>query len=110
MELLNFQFETPTLKGSNSTIKVGFSSPLQGKTSESNLDQTASILGWTIYEIDCYHEALYLYAQFSKIISGFWFFLILKKCSKFTTENGATRVFIRNFAEILRIFAAANQC
>jgi hypothetical protein len=35
MELLNFQVEIPTLNRSNSAIKVGFSSPLQGKTSES---------------------------------------------------------------------------
>jgi hypothetical protein len=36
LELLNFQVEIPTLKCSNLTIKVGFSSPLQGKTSESD--------------------------------------------------------------------------
>jgi hypothetical protein len=47
MELLNFQVEISTLKDSNFSIKVGFSSPLQGKTSESNLDQTTLILGWT---------------------------------------------------------------
>ncbi len=35
-ELLNFQVEIPTLKCSNLTMKVGFSSPLQGKTTESN--------------------------------------------------------------------------
>jgi hypothetical protein len=35
MKLLNFQVEIPTLKCSNFTIKVGFSSPLQGKTLES---------------------------------------------------------------------------
>jgi hypothetical protein len=40
MELLNFQIEIPTLKRSNSTIKVGFSSPLQGKTSESYIFPT----------------------------------------------------------------------
>jgi hypothetical protein len=39
MELLNFQVEIPTLKRSNST-KVGFSSPLQGKTSESHNSST----------------------------------------------------------------------
>jgi hypothetical protein len=55
MELLSFQVEIPTLKGSNSTIKVGFSSLLLGKTSESTLVQTASILGWVIYEIDGYN-------------------------------------------------------
>jgi hypothetical protein len=36
MELLNFQIEIPALKCSNLTLKVGFSSPLQGKTSESH--------------------------------------------------------------------------
>jgi hypothetical protein len=36
MELFNFQVEIPTLNRSNSAIKVGFSSPLQGKTTESN--------------------------------------------------------------------------
>jgi hypothetical protein len=40
MELLNFQVEIPTLNRSNSTIKVGFSSPLQGKTSESHNSPT----------------------------------------------------------------------
>ncbi len=40
MELLNFQVEIPTLKCSNSTMKVGFSSPLQGKTSESHNSPT----------------------------------------------------------------------
>jgi hypothetical protein len=40
MELLNFQVEIPTLKCSNSTIKVGFSSLLQGKTSESYIFPT----------------------------------------------------------------------
>jgi hypothetical protein len=35
MELLNFQIEIPTLNRSNLTIKVGFFSPLQGRTSES---------------------------------------------------------------------------
>jgi hypothetical protein len=40
MELLNFQVEIPTLKCSNLTIKVGFSSPLQGKTSKSNIFPT----------------------------------------------------------------------
>jgi hypothetical protein len=40
MELLNFQVEIPTLNRSNSTIKVGFSSPLQGKTSESHIFPT----------------------------------------------------------------------
>jgi hypothetical protein len=57
MELLNFQVEIPNLKGSNSTIKVGFSSPFLYKPSESTLIQTASILGWTMYEIDSYHKA-----------------------------------------------------
>jgi hypothetical protein len=41
MELLNFQVEIPTLKCLNLTIKVGFSSPLQGKTSESHNFATA---------------------------------------------------------------------
>jgi hypothetical protein len=40
MELLNFQDEIPTLKRSNSAIKVGFSSQLQGKTSESHIFPT----------------------------------------------------------------------
>jgi hypothetical protein len=40
MELLNFQVEIPTSNRSNSTIKVGFSSPLQGKTSESHIFPT----------------------------------------------------------------------
>jgi hypothetical protein len=40
MELLNFQVEIPTLNRSNSTIKVGFSSPLQGKTSKSYIFPT----------------------------------------------------------------------
>jgi hypothetical protein len=39
-ELLNFQVQIPTLNRSNSAIKVGFSSPLQGKTSESYLFPT----------------------------------------------------------------------
>jgi hypothetical protein len=39
IELLNFQFEIPTLKCSNLTIKVGFFSQLQGKTSESHNSQ-----------------------------------------------------------------------
>jgi hypothetical protein len=30
IELVNFQVEIPTLNRSNSTMKVGFSSPLQG--------------------------------------------------------------------------------
>jgi hypothetical protein len=40
IELLNFQVEIPTLNRSNSTIKVGFSSPLQGKTLESYIFST----------------------------------------------------------------------
>jgi hypothetical protein len=40
MQLLNFHVEIPTLNRSNSTIKVGFSSPLQGKTSESYIFPT----------------------------------------------------------------------
>jgi hypothetical protein len=40
MELLNFHVKIPTLKGSNLTIKVGFSSPLQGKPSESRNSPT----------------------------------------------------------------------
>jgi hypothetical protein len=40
MELLNFQVEIPTSNRSNSTIKVGFSSPLQGKTLESYIFPT----------------------------------------------------------------------
>jgi hypothetical protein len=40
MELLNFQVEIPSLNRSNSTIKVGFSSPLQGKTLESYIFPT----------------------------------------------------------------------
>jgi hypothetical protein len=36
MEFSNFQVEIITLKRSNSSIKVGFSSPLQGKTPESH--------------------------------------------------------------------------
>jgi hypothetical protein len=40
MEFLNFQVEIPTLNRSNSTIKVGFASPLQGKTSESYIFPT----------------------------------------------------------------------
>jgi hypothetical protein len=36
VELLNFQVEIPALKCSNLTIKVGFSSPLLGKTPESH--------------------------------------------------------------------------
>jgi hypothetical protein len=41
IELLNFQVEIPTLNRSNSSIKVGFSSQLQGKTTESNKFPTA---------------------------------------------------------------------
>jgi hypothetical protein len=40
VELLNFHVKIPTLKCSNSSIKVGFSSPLQGKTSESYIFPT----------------------------------------------------------------------
>jgi hypothetical protein len=40
IELLNFQVEIPTLKCSNSTMKVCFSSPLQGKTTESHNSPT----------------------------------------------------------------------
>jgi hypothetical protein len=40
MELLNFQIEIPTLNRSNSTIKVGFSSSLQGKILESHVFPT----------------------------------------------------------------------
>jgi hypothetical protein len=43
VELLNFQVEIPTLKRSNSIMKVGFSSPLQGKTSESYIFPTTLI-------------------------------------------------------------------
>jgi hypothetical protein len=43
MELLNFQVEIPTLNRSNSTIKVDFSSPLQGKTLESYIFPTNKI-------------------------------------------------------------------
>jgi hypothetical protein len=58
MELINFQVEIPTLNHSNSTIKVGFSSPLQGKTSESNISPTALINLSPIGKIGSYHEAL----------------------------------------------------
>ncbi len=40
MELLSLHVKIPTLKCSNSTIKVGFSSPLQSKTSESHNSPT----------------------------------------------------------------------
>jgi hypothetical protein len=40
IELLNFQVKIPTLKCSNSNMKVGFSSPLQGKTTESHNSPT----------------------------------------------------------------------
>jgi hypothetical protein len=40
LKLLNFQVEIPTLKYSNLTIKVGFSTRLQGKTSESYIFPT----------------------------------------------------------------------
>jgi hypothetical protein len=40
IELLNFHVKIPTLKCSNSTIKVGFSNPLQGKTTESHNSPT----------------------------------------------------------------------
>jgi hypothetical protein len=40
MELLNFQVKIPTLNHSNLSIKVGFSSPLQGKTTESHIFPT----------------------------------------------------------------------
>ncbi len=40
MELINFQVESSTLKRSNSTMKIGFSSPLLGKTSESHNSPT----------------------------------------------------------------------
>jgi hypothetical protein len=43
MELVNFQVEIPTSKCSNSTINVDFSSPLQGKTSESHNSPTTQI-------------------------------------------------------------------
>jgi hypothetical protein len=36
LELIKFQVEIPTLNHSNLTIKVGFSSYLQGKTTESH--------------------------------------------------------------------------
>jgi hypothetical protein len=36
MESLNFHVKIPTLKRSNSSIKVGFSSPLQVKTASAN--------------------------------------------------------------------------
>jgi hypothetical protein len=40
MEFFNFQVEIPILKRSNLSIKVDFSSPLQGKTSESHNSPT----------------------------------------------------------------------
>jgi hypothetical protein len=40
MELVNFQVEIPTLKRSNLTMKIAFSSPLQGKISESHNSPT----------------------------------------------------------------------
>jgi hypothetical protein len=40
MELVNFQVEIPTLKCSNSSMKIGFSSLLQGETTESHNSPT----------------------------------------------------------------------
>jgi hypothetical protein len=36
MDLINFQVENPTLNHSNLILKFGFSSQLQGKTTESH--------------------------------------------------------------------------
>ncbi len=58
MELVNFQVEIPTLKCSNLTIKVGFSSPLQGKTSESHNLPTTQINLELIGKIGSCYEAL----------------------------------------------------
>ncbi len=82
----NLHFEIPTLNRSKSTIKIGSSSPLYGKTSESTLVQTATNMGWTMYEIDSYHEALK--SVCTVFWKNIWFFFNLKKSSKLTTENG----------------------
>jgi hypothetical protein len=58
IDLLNFQVEIPTLKCSNSTMKVGFSSPLQGKTSESHKFPTIRINLSLIGKIGSCYEAL----------------------------------------------------
>jgi hypothetical protein len=82
MKLPNFQVEIPNLKGSNSTIKIGFPNSFLYKPFESTLVQIASILGWAMYEIGSYH-----YSTVFK--NNIWFFLNLKKSSKITTKNGA---------------------
>jgi hypothetical protein len=58
MEPLNFQVEIPTLNRSNSAMKVGFSSPLQGKTSESYIFPTTLINLSLIGKIGSCYEAL----------------------------------------------------
>jgi hypothetical protein len=65
MKLLNFQVEIPTLTGSNSTLKVGFSRSFQWKPLGFELLQSWD--GLYVYTMDIIKK-YNLYAQFYKII------------------------------------------
>jgi hypothetical protein len=79
------------LKRSNSSIKVGFSSPLLGKTSESTLIQTVLILGWAMYDLDAQSvKALRKCRLFYQILE---LFLIYEKL--YITIQNSTYTFSR---------------